>query len=797
MAASKIVFINNSSFIYYFMGDIHRMERAKKLLVLTGIALAVLSSRAAAEEKSHASSERVEYSQLQYISPEDSDDIVVEKAAKVLPRANQSAWMRLERTFFLHFGPNTFRGVEWGNGKEDPAIFNPTALDANQWVSAIKNAGGKLMILVSKHHDGFCLWPTRYTPHSVAASPWLDGKGDVVRAATEAAHAQGVKIGIYLSPADLYQLRTNPVNPAGYYGNGSRAVPSTIPTDPQHFQDDPKMGRTPAPGIGSFVYTVDDYNRYFLNQLYELLTEYGPISVVWFDGANPDPSVHQQYDYAAWYDMIRRLQPEAVISVKGPDVRWVGNEGGIGRMTEWSVIPLQQPPDRNTWPDLQNEDLGSRAKLKAGSYLWWYPAEVNTPILYGWFWSADKPTKSAADLVDYFYTSVGRNGVMLLNLSPDTRGLIPDNQLTSLAQMSDVVNQTFAADLADGAQLVADTSAPLHSASSAHDHNLDTWWEAAQGQAQATITVSLPAPRSFDVVSLQEAVDQRSQRIESFEIDIWKDGYWIPAQVSEQQTTVGRKRLLRLVNAVQTDQLRVKIFSSRLEPTLSEIGLFKQALPEAPVISRRSRDGAVTITHQRSLPVVYTLDGTEPVPTSPIYKQPLSVSSGGTIKAALLTPEGLVGLVASRTEVGLVPKNWSVVRVEGTDEEGSLSASNVIDADPTTDWKAHAAGGSTHPSVTIDLGKAQVIAGFVYVPPQNWQGKGLIDQYRLETSLDGKEWFVAIADGEFGNLRNNRVLQLAKFAPVQARYFRFTALRSVDNDSFYSAAEITVLPVIK
>ena len=203
----------------------------------------------------------IEYSTVQVISPEDSPAVIAEKAAKVLPRPNQSAWMRLERTFFLHFGPNTFRGVEWGDGRESPSIFNPTALDAKQWVDAMKEAGCNMLILVAKHHDGLCFWPSRYTAHSVASSPWRGGKGDMVREVAEAARARGIKLGIYLSPADLYQLRTNPTNPAGYYGNGSSKVRSVIPTDPASFQNDPSRGRTPTPGFPTFSYEVADYNR--------------------------------------------------------------------------------------------------------------------------------------------------------------------------------------------------------------------------------------------------------------------------------------------------------------------------------------------------------------------------------------------------------------------------------------------------------------------------------------------------------------------------------------------------------
>jgi alpha-L-fucosidase len=736
---------------------------------------------------------RVDYAMQQVVAAGDSPALIAEKAAKVLPRPNQTAWMRLEQTYFLHYGPNTFRRVEWGDGRENPAIFNPTALDASQWIGAVKGAGGKLLILVSKHHDGLVLWPTRYTRHSVVASPWRDGKGDLVREVADAARAQGVRLGVYLSPADLYQLRTNPNNPAGYYGNGSKKLRSRIPTDPGSFQTDPTKGRPPTTGFESYTYEVDDYNRYFLNQLYELLTEYGPISVAWFDGANPDPSVKQTYDYAAWYDLIRRLQPEAVISVKGPDVRWVGTESGVGRTTEWSVIPLSDAPDRFTWPDMHG-DLGDRAKLTPGSHLWWYPAEVNTSILHGWFWAEHKGVKSPASLVDYYYTSVGRNGVMLLNLAPDTRGLIPDNQLASLSKMTQVVESTFAQDLAAGAKFSADSSHPARSAAQAHDGNPDTWWEAASGHHRGTFTLTLPAAITFDVVSLQEAVDHRSQRIERFVIETWSNGSWTAPAALEEQTTVGRKRLIRLVVPVMADRVRVRITDSRLEPTLAEVGVFKQSLPNAPVISERTRDGLVSLAHPHPMPIVYTLDGSEPTPRSPVYKSPISLARGGTLKAAVLTSDGRVGLSETRTAVGLAPIGWKIVTspIKG---EGGSSAERAIDADKDTIWKERAAtGDASRPHLTIDMGTVHRIAGMGYLPPQPWNSEGVVDRYRFETSRDGIQWTVQVSSGYFGNMRNNPILHEVSFAPVEARFFRFVALHDIDDSGWVSVAEITVLP---
>ena len=752
-----------------------------------------LCSAQAAEPRMVTS--QINYSTVQIINEGDSESVIAEKAAKVLPRPCQTQWMRHERTFFLHFGPNTFRGVEWGDGHESPELFNPNALDARQWVDAVRSAGGKLLILVAKHHDGLCLWPSRYTQHSVAASPWRDGNGNLVREVADAARAQGLQLGIYLSPADLYQLRTNSTHAGGYYGNGSSRLHSVIPTAPESIQTNPTQGRTPPPGFKSYSCEADDYNRYFLNQLYELLTEYGPISAVWFDGANPDPSVHETYEYSSWYDLIHQLQPNAVISVKGPDVRWVGNEGGHGRTTEWSVLPLSGAPAENTWSDRQETDLGSRSKLRPGSYLWWYPAEVNTPILNGWFWSAEKRVKSPAELVDYYYRSIGRNGNMLLNLSPDTRGLIPDDQLASLRKMTQVIDDTFVRDLTAGATFTADTSHADHAPALAHDSNLDTWWEAAPGHGTATFTLSLPSAVTFDVISLQEAVDHRSQRIEAFTTEVWNGSEWTAPAAVEEQTTVGHRRLVRFATPVTSDRIRILITRSRLEPTLAEVGLFKQSLPREPVISPRSRDGIVTLTHPHHLPIVYTLDGSEPTATSQLYQEPISLPQGGTVKAAVMTADGRLGLCAAKTHIGLAPIGWKVIHAEGEHAGTSeFAASNAIDADASTSWREPATTGNTaRPSLTIDMGSARWVGGFAYLPRQDWIFVGVVDSYRFETSLDGTQWTTQIESGVFGNIRNNPMLQEITFAPVEARFFRFTALHDVDDNGWVGAAEITLL----
>lgn len=740
---------------------------------------------------------------MQVISNGDSREIIAEKAAKVLPRANQTDWMRLERTFFLHFGVNTFNEVEWGTGREEPSLFNPTELDANQWLRAITNFGGKMIVLVCKHHDGFCMWPTRYTRHSVAASPWRDGKGDEVREVADAARAHGVKLAVYLSPADLYQLRTNPNNPGGYYGNGSSNVLSVIPTAPASFKSDPSKGRAAPAGFTNFTYEVDDYNRYFLNQLYELLTEYGPIAEVWFDGANPDPSVLERYSYEAWYDLIRRLQPGAVIMGKGPDARWVGNEGGVGRPTEWSVIPLPKPPKEFNWPDLTGGDLGGRAKLAPGSHLWWYPAEVNTTILQNsqWFWAGNKQPRTVTQLVDIFYTSVGRNGNLILNLSPDKRGLVPDNQLEALNRTAEILNETFATDLAKGGKVTADNSNATNSPELALDGNLDTWWEAAPGQTSGTVTLVLPKAVTFDVVSLQEAVDYRGQRIESFAIEARSGTAWAAADKvsSDDLTTVGHRRLIRLKTPVTTDQVRIRILGSRLEPTLAEVGLFKQSVTTLPPsISDRGANGTVSLSNLAGNKMVYTVDGGAPTASSAIYTSPIALPTDRsvTVRAASLLPNGQLGIAGSRAFAGLMPIGWKVAGVDSEELDGENNrAANAIDGNSSTIWHTRWNADQKQPhAITVDMGTVRRIGGFTYVPRQDGLLNGVVEKYRFETSADGLTWTTNVADGSFANIQNNPSLQEIAFAPASARYFRFTSLRAVWGSGWTSAAEISVLP---
>jgi len=347
------------------------------------------------------------------LNTNDSEEEIIRKAANVVPSARQLQWQRLELTAFFHFGINTFTNNEWGTGKEDPNIFNPISLDARQWVRVAKEAGVKQVILTAKHHDGFCLWPTKTTKHSVENSPWKNGKGDVVREVANACKENKIGFGIYVSPWDMN-----------------------------------------AP-----IYGSDAYNDFFIEQLTELLTQYGSIDEVWFDGANGEgpKGKKQVYDFERWYKVIRKLQPSAVIAIMGPDVRWVGTETGYGRETEWSVVPANNLNQNEIAAgsqtsiafkpqgDMMGNDLGSRDKIRSASGLVWYPAETDVSIRPGWFYHEEEneKVKSPKKLLDIYFNSVGRNGVLLLNIPPDKRGLVHEADVKNLVEWKKLLNNIF------------------------------------------------------------------------------------------------------------------------------------------------------------------------------------------------------------------------------------------------------------------------------------------------------------------------------------------------------------------
>ncbi|MEI6060136.1 MAG: alpha-L-fucosidase [Bacteroidota bacterium] len=526
------------------------------------------------------------------LKPGSSVQEIVESAAHVVPSGRQLAWQRLETIAFVHFGLNTFYNQEWGRGNEDPGRFNPTLLNTDQWARVISESGFKMLIMTCKHHDGFCLWPSKFTTHTIASSPWMNGKGDLVKQVSESCRKYHLKFGIYLSPWDRHE---------------------------------PCYGNSP------------EYNTFFLNQLKALLSNYGTVDEVWFDGACGEGTngKKQVYDWDSYYTLVRKLQPGAVISIMGPDVRWVGTESGYGRETEWSVVPYSSanqdsiagnsqqaalstgfiPPG-----DMEQEDLGSRNIISKASNLIWYPSEVDVSIRPGWFWHASENTrvKPPAKLLDIYFSSVGRNSTLLLNIPPDSTGLINESDINSLNSWNKARESIFMKNLAEGASIKPGNNA-LNITILTDKNDLTSWKPGKQ--ALYSLEMTLESVTDFNVLLLQESIST-GQRIEHFTLDAWVDSVWRPVTGG---TTVGYKRLLRFPT-VHSGKVRLSIDQSRLEPELSELGLY-QMLPQVHVnpssASFRESIDVVLSCDEKDVSIFYTTDGSEPGPKSSPYIHPL------------------------------------------------------------------------------------------------------------------------------------------------------------------------------
>ena len=452
-----------------------------------------------------------------------------------LPSRRQLRWHAMEFYGFLHFTVNTFTDKEWGNGEESPAIFNPTGFDADQIVRTAQEAGMKGLILTCKHHDGFCLWPSRYTSHSVRNSPWKAGRGDVVMEVSQACSRHGLKFGIYLSPWD------------------------------RHHKD----------------YGRPEYLAYFRNQLGELLTGYGPIFEVWFDGANGGDGYYggaretRRIDRETYYDwpntwrLVRRLQPDAMLfSDAGPDVRWVGNERGSAGATCWATSNREDfVPGRADATRLNRGD-------RPGTH--WVPAECDVSIRPGWFYHSndDDAVKTGENLVDLYYSSVGRGAAWLLNVPPDRRGRIHEHDVRALREFRRIFDATFSQDLAAGARVRASNvrgngKDARFVADNVRDGRPDTYWATDDRIMTPDLTLDFGRNVTFNVVRLREYLPL-GQRIEAFALDAWRDGRWVEFAAA---TSIGNLRLVRGV-PVTTSKMRLRITRAPVCPAILELAVF-------------------------------------------------------------------------------------------------------------------------------------------------------------------------------------------------------------------------------
>jgi alpha-L-fucosidase len=451
-----------------------------------------------------------------------------------VPSAAQMQWHEMEINAFIHFTTNTFTDKEWGYGDESPAIFNPTQLDAGQWAKTLKEAGFKTMILTCKHHDGFCLWPGKYTEHSVKNSPYKNGKGDIVKEASEAAKKHGLKFGVYLSPWDRNHAE---------YGKPS-------------------------------------YITYYRNQLKELFTQYGPVFEMWFDGANGGDGYYggaketrringaTYYDWPATLKLVSSMQSNVIFfSDAGPGVRWVGNERGVAGETNWNTISIDT---------LFAGKGGIEALLNTGSPdgKKWVPAEVDVSIRPGWFYHAkeDSLVKTAEKLFEIYLTSVGRGSTLLLNVPPDRRGLFHENDVKALQGFRELLNKEFPINLAHNAKTTASSfrgDAKMFAPANITDGNKNTYWTTNDNITAGSFEINHGKTSTVKYILLQEYI-KLGQRIKSFTVEVWKDNAW---QKVAEATTIGYKRILK-IEPVETNKIRVNITASKACPVISNMEVY-------------------------------------------------------------------------------------------------------------------------------------------------------------------------------------------------------------------------------
>jgi len=665
------------------------------------------------------------------------------EAIEPTPSENQLRWQEMEYYAFVHFSLNTYTNQSWGYGDEDINLFNPKKLDTRQWARICKEAGMKGIILTAKHHSGFCLWPSEYTEYSVKNAPWKDGNGDVVRELADACEEFDLKLGIYISPWD---------------------------------RNHPDYGRP-------------EYITYFRNQIREVLTNYGEIFEIWFDGANGGTGYYggadenrkidrtTYYDWQPTYKMIRELQPNIVIWNDGgnrADLRWVGTEAGYVGETNWSLL---NDTGEVTWSMLHHGFEDGNA---------WVPAEVNTSIRPEWFYhpGEDAKVKTVPELMDIYYKSIGRNATLLLNFPIMPNGLIHPNDEKAALEFAQAVKEVFDVDLTNKSSAEATNirgNANKFNASKAIDDDTETYWATDDTIKTASLIVDFGEPTTFNRFMAQEYI-RLGQRVKAFSIEAMVDGKW---KEIAHATTIGYKRILRFPT-ITSSQLRFTIKDSKSCPVISNIGVYDAPqLLEPPEIIR-NKDGDIIITPvDAESEVYYTMDGSEPTPDSKKYTEPIPTE--GKLQVSAIAYEASTGKSSpvSNEKFDLPRKGWKIVGIE------DKKAYAILDGNQETAW--HQSKDKKLPiDLVIDMGKQQNIRGFRYFPDQALWGPGIISHYKFYVSNDNKNWKL-VDEGEFSNIKNNPLWQIKTFKPEQARYFKFQALGNTENNNNIGYAEINLI----
>ncbi len=661
-----------------------------------------------------------------------------------VPSENQMRWQEMEYYAFLHFSLNTYTDQSWGFGNEDIKTFNPTNLDARAWVRTCKESGMTGVIIVAKHHCGFCVWPSKYTDYSVKNAPWKKGQGDIVRDVAKACKEYGLKFGVYLSPWDR-----------------NRAD-----------------------------YGKPEYITYFRDQLTELLTEYGPVFEVWFDGANGGTGYYgganenrkidskTYYDWPNTYALVRKLQPKIVIWNDGGsrgDLRWVGTESGYVGENNWSKLDAT---GEVTWPMLHFGKEGGDS---------WVPAEVNTSIRPEWFYHPieDDKVKTVPQLLDTYYNSIGRNGTFLLNFPIMPDGTIHPTDVKHAVEMGKVVKQTFAVNLAKKAKVEATNTrgdSKKFGPQNAVDEKKDTYWATDDNVNTASLTINFKKPTLFNRFLVQEYI-RLGQRVKGFTVEAYVDGNW---KEVAKGSTIGYKRILRFP-AVETTKVRFNITDSKAAPVISAIGLYNApVILDAPLVTR-NRQGEISIASDDVGPLFYyTLDGSTPTAKSTRFTGPVPTGDGKVeVKAIAFDPSTGKSSPVAQENFDVCRKDWKIIGAAG-DQPYAL-----LDGNPATSWK-QGRNKRMPVDLVIDLGSEKTLAGFKYFPDQGMWGPGVIADYEFYVSADNTEW-TQVSKGEFSNIKNNRVWQTKNFAPTKGRYIKLRALRNTDGNNDVGYAEVDVI----
>ena len=604
-----------------------------------------------------------------------------------LPTEQQVKWLRMEWYAFVHFGLNTYTDREWGYGDESPALFNPSEFNAEEIVKTFKDAGMNGMIYTAKHHDGFCTWPTESTEHNITKTPWKEGKGDVVREFADACRKHDFSFGTYLSPWDR--------NCAEYGRAG--------------------------------------YLDVYYKQIQELLTNYGPIFEIWFDGAMGGDGYYggarqdrnignadNYYNYAHVVKMIRGLQPDCIIwgAAGRGDATWAGSEQGYARS-----YPL--------W------------NVRGDKWLSW---EADTPINHrGWFWHPGQGShvKSPEDLMKIYMSSVGRGANLILNLAPNRNGKLDPADVAALQVFGKMRKELLANDYALDAKAAASSEYGYsNSADKLTDGDIESFWSPAEDDKNPTVEITLETPATFDVIRLREQI-RLGQRVEAFQVDAWVDGAWktivAPGQPGQSEDlpprgkewlkhvqdgrgyTIGNQVMRWLSSPVTTDKLRLTITRSKAVPCISEFSLLS-------------------------------------MPKADAQQEGTAAAEKGVLKPAGWTYGGFAA------------------------EKAALA----FDNNPDTKWEIERC--PSH--FRVDMKHEHTVSGFAYLPRQDGRTHGMTSRYRFETSTDGNNWTIA-AEGEFGNLRANPVEQIISITPQKARYIRFFSTAALDGKAS-SVAEFRI-----